>query len=267
VQRIESSAADVHRFVARRVANPVDAADIAQQTLLVACAKLDTCRGDSVLPWLFTIARHQIVDHYRVTKRVRFVEAAALAEIEPALQTQPDVVQVAYECRQKLGTWLSCITRRLRLEEQVAVLLADVYGHCDKDSAELLEMSVPSFKLLLHAARARLREIAGGKCALVGDKSASERSTDRHACAIDCGHDGPRATQHSYRLAATRRLGVSRLLSLRARLLKGMSGTFAGLSAALWPAAEEGAILALAEALAGAEWTPLLWQALSILAG
>jgi RNA polymerase sigma-70 factor, ECF subfamily len=264
VQRIESSAAELLRFVARRVPNPVDAADIAQQTLLVACLRLDTCRGDNVLPWLFTIARHQIVDHYRANKRARFVEAAALAEIEPALQTRPDVVQVACECRQKLGTWLDCITRRLRLEEQVAVLLADVYGHRDKDSAELLEMSVPSFKLLLHGARARLREIAGGNCAIAGDTSASE-STDRHGCAFTGGNGGPRGAARAYRVAAPRRLGVSRLLALRARLLEGMGGAFTWLWAAVWPAAEEEAIL-LAEALAGAEWTPLLWQAVSILA-
>jgi RNA polymerase sigma factor (sigma-70 family) len=207
VQRIESSAADVHRFVARRVANPVDAADIAQQTLLVACAKLDTCRGDNVLPWLFTIARHQIVDHYRVTKRVRFVEAAALAEIEPALQTQPDVVQVAYECRQKLGTWVSCITRRLRLEEQVAVLLADVYGHRDRDSAAELGLSLPSFKLLLHRARARLNTVAGGSCGLVCNASVARAE---------------RCRGRTSEAALTRGSRSPELLALRGRLLRGL---------------------------------------------
>ena len=264
MRRLESSASDLHRFVARRVANRVDAADIAQQTLLVACAKLDTCRSDDVLPWLFTIARHQIVDHYRARGRFRFVEADTLAETEPALQTRPDVVHSACECRQRLGTWLDCITRRLRLEEQVAVLLADVYGHRDKDSAELLQMSVPSFKLLLHGARARLREIAGGNCALVGPPSAFEVSTDRHGCAIARSRGGAPGAPHTYRVAAIGRRGVSKLLALRARLLEGMHGAFAWLWATFWPSAEEGANLPLAEGVDVAEW---LREALSILAG
>ena len=62
VDRLKLSAADtagVHRFVARRVANHADAADIAQQTLLLACAKLSSCRGENLSAWLFTIARSQ----------------------------------------------------------------------------------------------------------------------------------------------------------------------------------------------------------------
>jgi len=84
-------AAEVHRFVARRVANHADAADIAQQTLLLACAKLSSCRGENLSAWLFTIARHLIVDHYRAKNRIQFVDVspAALAETEPALRTPP----------------------------------------------------------------------------------------------------------------------------------------------------------------------------------
>src|SRR5262249_32608092 len=44
----------------------------------------------------------------------------------------------------------------LRPGQQVAVMLADVYEYGDKDSAAMLRMSVPSFKLLLHRSRARL---------------------------------------------------------------------------------------------------------------
>src|SRR5512138_899911 len=52
----------VHRFVARQMANPADAADLAQQTLLVACERLGTFRNGNLRAWLFSIARHLIVD-------------------------------------------------------------------------------------------------------------------------------------------------------------------------------------------------------------
>lgn len=161
-RRLEVSAAGVHRFVARRVANSADAADIAQQTLLQAFAKRGTFRGENFSAWVLTIARHLIVDYHRVQNRFQFVEVeqAALAEAEPALRTSPNAVLAVCEWRERREDWLHTITHRLRLDQQVAVLLADIYGHRDKDSAAVLCMSVPSFKLLLHGARARLRENA-----------------------------------------------------------------------------------------------------------
>jgi len=162
MQRLEPYADQIHRFVARRVDNTADAADIAQQTLLQACTKIDTCRGEDVAPWLHTIARHLIVDHYRARHRFQFVEVTALAETEPALRTPRDAVPSLCERRQRLSCLTDCITRRLRLEQQVAVLLADVHGCRDKESAAVLGMSVPCFKLLLHGARGRLQTVAGG---------------------------------------------------------------------------------------------------------
>jgi len=126
MQRLEPYADQIHRFVARRVDNSADAADIAQQALLQACTKIDTCRGEDVAPWLHTIARHLIVDHHRVRHRFQFAEVTALAETEPALRTPRDAVPSLCERRQRLSCMTDCITRRLRLEQQVAVLLADV---------------------------------------------------------------------------------------------------------------------------------------------
>ena len=235
MHQLELSAADaaeVHRFVARRVGNFADAADIAQQALLLAWAKLGTCRGENVSAWLLTIARHLIVDHYRAQNRVQFVEVAALAEKEPSLQTLPDALLAACECRARLRTWLDCITQRLRLEEQVAVLLADVYGHRDKDSAAVLRMSTPSFKLLLHGARTRLQEIAGGECILV-------RKTRADACAGSgngqtCTHaqcsGGRPCAQPTHRLGVICGLGSGQLVALRGRLVAGLKSAGLGLA-------------------------------------
>lgn len=220
VDRLELSAADVsgvYGFVARRVANCADAADIAQQTLLLACAKRSTCRVENPSAWLFTIARHLIVDHYRTKNRFQFVEVTALAEMDSALQTTPDPPTI-YEHRERLRALLDCITHRLRLPEQVAVLLADVYAHRDKDSAAVLCMSVPSFKLLLHEARARLRGIAGGYGVLVKKTTAAANGHGKNAD----GNGGPPSVHDTYRAGVTCRLGAPELLALRNKLLGGL---------------------------------------------
>ena len=196
---------ELHQFVARRVSNFADAADIAQQTLLLACAEISTCRGGNLSRWLFTIARHLIVDHYRAENRFRFVEVlAALEETESALQTPADSVLAVAECRERLRLLLECITHRICLERQVALLLADVYGHCDKYSAAVLRMSLPCFKLLLHGARARLRALAnaheGGK---VGP----------------CNFRPP-LVHPAHRLGVTCHLDASQLFALRMQLVQ-----------------------------------------------
>lgn len=205
-----ADAAKIHRFVSRRVANSADAADIAQQALLRAWAKRRHCRGESFSGWMFTIARHLIVDHYRAKGRFQFVELATVIEGEPALQTSPDSVRAVCERRERLSCLMGCITRQLRLEEQVAVLLADVYGHRDRDSARLLFMSLPSFKLLLHGARTRLREVAGGDCMLVRrTSSACGQNAERRK------RDGPSPRA---RVGVTCHLDAPSLLALRAKL-------------------------------------------------
>lgn len=174
---IGSLSGEVHRFVASRVVNHADAEDIAQQTMLTACAKIGTYQGGDLRAWLFTIARHLVTDHYRAQNRHRFSQAGCAtlleSENEPAMHTAPEAVQMMCDCRARLGSWVECLTARLPLEEQVSVLLADVHGYHDKESAALLSMSLPSYKLLLHGARVRLNEIAGSHCPLVNHSRVS----------------------------------------------------------------------------------------------
>jgi RNA polymerase sigma-70 factor (ECF subfamily) len=181
---LAATAPGVHRFVARRVRNADDAADIAQQALLLAFKNRETCRNQDGSGWVFTIARNLIVDHYRARGRVRFMEAEAVADTEPALRTARDAVHVTCEQRLLLACWLGCVSQRLPLDEQVAVLLSDVHGYRDKGSAAEMGLSLPSFKLLLHRARARLHSIAGGTCSLVGAAPSRARTSPRGDCRL-----------------------------------------------------------------------------------
>ena len=155
---IELAAADVHRFVARRVANRADAADIAQETLLDAWATLHTIPGEPIDESVFAIARKRIAHYDRSRQRIHpvVIDPLSVHETETALQTRADVVPATCDCHRRVAGWLRRCTQLLRPGQQVAVMLADVYEYGDKDSAAMLRMSVPSFKLLLHKSRARL---------------------------------------------------------------------------------------------------------------
>jgi DNA-directed RNA polymerase specialized sigma24 family protein len=155
-----AAAAELSRFVARRVDNVDDAADITQQTVLLACAELRSSRVENLTRWLHTIAHNLIVDHYRAQSRFRFTGLRSeLAEVEPALQTRPDLPLAIVESRERLNVLLNCVTRLVWLEHQVAVLLSDIYGYADKHSAAQMQMTVSCFKLMLHGARGQLHDL------------------------------------------------------------------------------------------------------------
>jgi len=148
----------LHAFVLRLVPDPADAADIAQQALLLACSDHGESRIANVDAWLRCTARHLVTDHFRAGNRYSSVELRdALADSEPVLRTRADLPVVIRECRERLCSLLDETTGQLCLVHQIALLLADVYGHGDKHSATLLRMSVPCYKLVLHRARSALR--------------------------------------------------------------------------------------------------------------
>ena len=150
--------ASLHAFVLRRIPDAADAADIAQQALLLACSDDRGGRIANVDAWLRCIARHLIVDNFRAGNRYSSVELRdALADSEPVLRTRPDLPIAIRECRERIRRLLDDATGQLCLVQQIALLLADVYCHCDKDSAILLKMSVPCYKLVLHRARSVVR--------------------------------------------------------------------------------------------------------------
>ncbi|MBI5388654.1 MAG: sigma-70 family RNA polymerase sigma factor [Verrucomicrobia bacterium] len=158
--------AEVRRFVERALPNREDAADVYQQTLLQAYRRWPSFRGENFRAWLFTIARHLIVDHYRAQRRFTFVDVTqtGLWDSEPALQVPSEVVRLAFESRERLQLCLRCVTHRLPLHGQVALLLADFYGFTDKESAVAVRLSLPAFKKLLRKSRAHLRITALGVC-------------------------------------------------------------------------------------------------------
>ena len=185
--------AGLHAFVMRLVPETADAADIAQQALLLACSDHGANDIANVDAWLRCIARHLVIDHFRAGNRYNSVELRdALADSEPDLRTRADHALAVQESRERLDRLLDDATGQLCLLHQIAVLLADGYGHCDKYAAEALQMSLPCYKLVLHRARSAVRR---------------ERSGPSHPAGW---------------LGVTCRLSRAEMLALRADLLEGL---------------------------------------------
>ena len=178
---------EVLQFVASRLGDRHEADDVTQQTLQQALRKLDSFRGGNLRAWLLCLARHEIANRARARAGVQFVEftESGLQHAERQPQTAPDCVQASCDAKARIESCLFCMANRLRMAEEVAVLLSDVHGYADQESAARLRMTLASFKFLLHRARRRLHRAAADEqplnlCPLVS-KAGVRRACAGHA--------------------------------------------------------------------------------------
>lgn len=170
--------AALRTFLYRFVAQPDDAADLAQDTLVTAYEKLDAFREDAKFrTWLFSIAVRKALDLLRARKRwdvdaqtrgeqATLASAPWMAELQ-AILARPDH---RYEYRQHVAYCLSCVARTLPPEESAALLLKEVAQLEGREAARAMELSESTFRHRLTAARNTMEGQFEGLCGLVGKR-------------------------------------------------------------------------------------------------
>ncbi len=151
---------DIFRYVRSRVSSQAEAEDIAADVFCKAVARIGTYRQmrSSALPWLYTIAAHRVVDHYRAARPAAGIEEG-MGISDPA----PDASEVV-EARE-LVSQVWGLSRSLPPSQRRALWLR--YG-ADLELREIavrMSRSVEAVKLLVHRAirtiRARLVAASG----------------------------------------------------------------------------------------------------------
>jgi RNA polymerase sigma-70 factor (ECF subfamily) len=143
----------LHRFFAMQVVSRRDADDLLQETWLRIHEARHTYRpGEPVLPWLYAIARHIRVDHFRKAIRTekREQELARNADIahNPAEQSArtPDV---------------EALLATLPESQREVIAMLKVAGMSLEEVARATASSVGSVKQKAHRAYEKLRERLG----------------------------------------------------------------------------------------------------------
>jgi len=134
------------------VRRPADAEDVAQESLLAAFEKLDTCRDpDRFRAWLLQIVRNRALNWL---ERRRLRDVPAEDEPAPAVDLRP-VSPPDVGLRDRLGRALA----QLSPPQRLVVMLHDTEGWTHKESAEHLRISVLMSRKHLFQARAALRDL------------------------------------------------------------------------------------------------------------
>ena len=146
------------RYARSRVRDPNLAEEAVQETLLAALESLDSYRGSGTLrTWLTGILLHKIHDAFR--RGARDGEAPQASGEEPVEWLTPDH---ALHVKRLCGAFVEEVGRLPKRQAQ-AFLLGEIDG-LDTDSAcRRLGVSRANLWVLLHRARATLRESLEGR--------------------------------------------------------------------------------------------------------
>ena len=135
-------------YFLRMVGDANNAEELTQETFVRACGAALRFRGDSsVRTWLFGIARRVLLEASRAGL---FDRQAPFDEVHAA----PTKDRPADE-----RLYLEHILSQLRPADREAIVMVDVLGFEPIEVAVLLLVSPDTFRVRLHRARARFREL------------------------------------------------------------------------------------------------------------
>lgn len=163
-------------YLYRLLTDRNDIEDLTHDTFIKAFSKISTFNGDSSLKtWVFSIATNLAYDHLKKKKRWQADaqdRGADLAigseEVKRAFWTVHDNSNAgAYDMKEHMDFCFTCISKTLPIENQVALILKDVYDFQTKEICLILGKTEGVVKHLLNDARTTMTDIFDYRCALV----------------------------------------------------------------------------------------------------
>ena len=144
----ERFAAPVLAYARRRVKSEADAEEITAETFAIAWRKQVSVPADSVLPWLYGVARRLIANHYRqASRRTRLIEKLMS---QPAPVTSQD---------KGLNLDLLYILQQMRPADRELLELVAWEELSHEQIGAMLGTSANAIAIRLHRARARFRQL------------------------------------------------------------------------------------------------------------
>jgi RNA polymerase sigma-70 factor (ECF subfamily) len=163
-------------YLYRLLTDRNDVDDLTHDTFIRAFSKISTFNQESSLKtWVFKIATNLAYDHLRKQQRWQpdaQDRAADLAigseEIRKAFWMVHNTSPAgAYEMREHIDYCFTCMAKTLPIENQVTLILKDIYDFQIKEISQILQKTEAIIKHLLNDARTTLTDIFEHRCALI----------------------------------------------------------------------------------------------------
>lgn len=215
-------------YLYRLLANRNDAEDLTHDTFIKAFDKLHTFRGEASLKtWFFQIATNLSYNYLQRQKRWTedvsekaknlVLENENLRnEIISVHETSPEA---RYDMKEHIDTCFTCISKNLPIENQIALMLKDVYDFSVTEICHILNKTEGVVKYLLQDGRNTMAAIFDRRCALVNKNGIC------HQCSELNGWFNPKQNQQEELMKldlvkGSKKFDRDELYRLRANLVK-----------------------------------------------
>ncbi len=215
-------------YLYRLLASRSEADDLTHDTFIRAFDKLHLYRGEASLKtWVFHIGTN--LAHNILKKRKRWADditsqAKQLVMSQPPLQQKISRINhtspfATYDIKEHIDTCFTCVGKHLPIENQVALLLKDIYDFSVKEVMHIVDKSEGTIKYLLQSARKTMTDIFDARCALVNKEGVC------HQCSELNGWFNPKQDQQAALMEvelvkASKKYDREALFQLRVALIK-----------------------------------------------
>lgn len=215
-------------YLYRLLADRKDAEDLTHDTFIRAFDKLGTFKGESTLKtWVFQIGTNLAFTHLKKRKRWTPDVSAKAKEIVLNNETvYREIVKVhqsspsgTYDIKEHIDTCFTCISKNLPIENQVTLILKDVYDFSIHEIELILEKTEGVIKYLLQDARKSMTVIFDSRCALVNKNGVC------HQCSELNGWFNPKQDQQKSLMKinlvkGSKKFDREKLFKMRTNLIK-----------------------------------------------
>lgn len=215
-------------YLYRLLASRSDADDLTHDTFIRAYDKLYTYKGESSLKtWVFQIATNLAYNLLKKRKRwtpdvseqaknLVLNNASVYQSIEQVATTS---TAASYDIKEHIDTCFTCIAKNLPIENQVALILKDIYDFSVKEIMIILNKSEGVVKYLIQDARKTMINIFDKRCALVNKNGVC------HQCSELNGWFNPQQNQQEALMKIqlikdSKKYNREELYEMRAKLVK-----------------------------------------------
>ncbi len=153
---VEKHGQFVYNVAYRILWNQADAEDASQEAFISAYRNFDRFRGEAnVRTWLYRIAVNAALMKLRKDRRKNYLTQDGYDDTQLVSRTEgPERAALNTELREKLEEGLALLPPQLR----AVVVLRDVQGMSNEETAEVLKTKVSALKSKLHRGRVLLRQ-------------------------------------------------------------------------------------------------------------